>query len=156
MTTTEFLGDIEASISDALALIGIGVSVSDINDALEQAATVIETVSGVVFDAAYREVPISKTNALWVRRAVVFQAAWMIEQHGSLSRQAVSSVSQDGVSVSAQDGLTFVLAPLAKRALSNCNWARSHTQSIGILGKSSGVENILVDDNHAWTKLGAS
>jgi hypothetical protein len=147
--------NIEANISDAYVLTGANVAVPDLEIALGQASVLIETVSGVLLSSEERTTPITVADAVWVRKAIVFQAAWMIEQYGVLSRQAVSSLSQDGLSVSAPDGLTFVLAPLAKRALNNCSWAKTGTLRVAAPDEIDPV-NPLVSDNHPWFPLGVA
>lgn len=117
-----------------------------------QACMVIESISGVFFKAYDREHELSLRDAVWLRKAAEFQTVWMIEQADVLSRQGVTSVSQDGLSVSAPDSLTFVLAPLAKRALQNCSWAKHGTLSV--TGFNSPVEtDPIVSDNHPWRAM---
>lgn len=154
---SEFTLDIEVNLPDVYALVPSAVSPTDVSASVASASALIETVSGVFLKASDRvdaQTPISFTDAVWLRKAIVFQAAWMIEQYGVLGRQAVSSLSQDGLSVSAPDGLTFVLAPLARRALNNCSWAKSGTLKVAV-PEAPSVSDFLSDDNHAWSPLGA-
>jgi len=61
-------------------------------------------------------------------------------------------MTQDGVHVQAFNELTFVLAPLAKRALANCSWGKSGTMRVSLENETA-VEDFLVSDNHPWTPL---
>lgn len=150
-----FEGNIEVSLPDLFSVAGAQTDVTAATKALDQAATVIETVSGVIFEGESRELFLKKSDALWIRRATVFQAAWLLEQQDALSRVGASSISQDGVSVQSDNELTFVLSPLAKRALGNCSWAKSGTQIVKGK-KSAGVVDPVVSDNHAWYPLGGA
>lgn len=148
-----FEGNIEASLPDLHSIAGSNVDAQRAAKALDQASTVIESISGVIFDAEYRELPVTKGDALWIKRAVVFQAVWLLEQGDSLSRVGASSLSQDGLSVSAPDELTFVLAPMAKRALGNCSWNGNKTTRIGGYSPSR-VTDFSIDDSGPWTPAG--
>lgn len=152
--TAYYTSTIEANISDVYALIPSSTEPTVVSSTTNSAALLIETVSGVLLAVDERTTPITTADAVWVRKAIVFQAAWMIEQYGVLGRQAVSSVSQDGLSVSAPNELTFVLAPLAKRALNNCSWAKTGTMKVAAPAEVDPVSP-LVSDNHAWYPLGA-
>lgn len=148
-----FEGNIEASLPDLHAIAGSNVDAQEAAKALDQASTVVESISGVIFDSEYRDLPVTKGDALWIKRAVVFQAVWLLEQKDSLSRVGASSLSQDGLSVSASDELTFVLAPMAKRALNNCSWNGSKTVSVDA-GKVKRVTDFHIDDSGPWTPAG--
>lgn len=111
---------------DVFTATGVSVTMT----AIMQSANVIESLTGVFLNAAERTTPISRNDAGWIRRAVIFQTVWADENPDHLTRANASSISQDGVSVSASDGLTFVLAPMAKRALQNCTWTNSGTLEV--------------------------
>lgn len=147
--------NIEGSLAELYALSGSTVDPTLAARTLDQAATIVETISGAVLSAAYREQPISRTDAYWLSRAIVFQAAWLLEQPDVMSRLAVDSLSQDGISVSAPNGLTFVLAPMAKRALSNCTWAKTGTIQVEGVQVKTDI-SFLTNDNHPWTPMGVN
>lgn len=151
---TAFTTDITLSLTDLQAVGGSGVDFTRFDSVSPQAISVVETVTGVFFQADYREVYTSVSDAAWLRKAAAYQTLFMLENEDILSRTAVSSLSQDGISVSAPDSLTFVLAPLAKRALNNCSWAKTGTLKVAPSAEVD-VVSPLVSDDHAWYPLGA-
>lgn len=152
---TEYTADITVDITDLYAVTNVTDNVTNIQALIPQAVSLIETITGVFFQAAFREVEISVTDAAWLKKAALYQTAFMIE-NDVLSSKSVTSVSQDGLSISAQDGLTFVLAPLAKRSLGNCAWAKSGTIKVAAPDAVEPLGNFLIDDNHAWAPLGGN
>lgn len=148
-----FTDSIEVTIDDLYAVATTNVSPISLMDKIPQAVSVIETVTGVFFNADFRDVEISTRDAAWLKRAAAYQLAFMLEQNGLTSRQSVTSLSQDGLSVNAPDELTFVLAPLAKRALANTSWSRSGTTPVKI-DKTRTAFDPTVSDDHAWYPLG--
>lgn len=144
---------IVVSLPELYSIAGAQVDVTAATKALDQAQTVIETISGVVFDADFRDLFLKKSDALWIKRATVFQAAWLLEQQDALTRIGANSITQDGISVSSENDLTFVLAPLAKRALQNCSWTKSGTQRVSTDRKRIDID-YTVSDDHPWSPLG--
>ena len=128
---------------------GASVSAQDI----ATATFVIESISGVIIELPDALTTFGATDLAWLKRAVIFQTAWIIDQTDFQSRLNASSLSQDGVSVSASDDLTFVLAPLAKRSLNNCSWARSGTLTVTPADGTPVVGDFTVSDNHSWTPM---
>jgi hypothetical protein len=151
-----FSGDIIVNSADVYAL-----SNSNLNDpiatdrVITQATNMIETMTGVFFRASDRGYDVRSSDAAWLRKAVVFQTVWMLEQGEVLTRQGISSLSQDGVSVSAPDELTFVLAPLAKRALNNCSWTKNGTLKVSAADEITET-SFLTTDVGPWVPLGAA
>lgn len=150
---TEFTGDITVNITDLYNSTGATADIGVLQTTIPQAVSVIETITGVFFEAAYREVSITISDAAWLKKAALYQTIFMLENE-VIYNKSVTSISQDGLSINAQDGLTFILAPLAKRALGNCSWGRSGTLKVSPTGETK-VLDFLVDDNHAWSPLGA-
>jgi hypothetical protein len=151
-----YTADIQISLTDLYSITGSNVDVNALQGMTPQAVSLIETVSGVFFEAAYREYPISVSDAAWLKKASIYQVQFMLENSDLLTRPAVSSLSQDGVSVSAPDGLTFVLAPLAKRALGNCSWAKSGTLRVAPAIVEKTDASFLTSDAHDWAPLGSA
>lgn len=151
----EYTESIQVELPELFTLVGPSADVDAASRALDQAAVVVETISGVVFNAEFREAPITRSDALWVKKATLFQAAWLIEQQDALNRVAVNSLTQDGLHVTTSNELTFVLAPLAKRALNNCSWAKHGTTRVS-LERSSNGGSILISDNHSWSPIGSA
>lgn len=149
-----FEGNIEVSLPALFTALGTNTEVEDAEEVLRTASHIIETVSGVIFQADYRERFLKKSDAYWVQQAVLFQAVWLVEQPDALTRLSVNSMSQDGLSIHPTDGLSLVLAPMAKRALNNCSWAKSVTATVDTDTKRSGID-FLTNDDHAWEPLKA-
>ncbi len=147
-----FTTDISVSLTDLYSITGSNVDVLALEQVIPQAISVIETISGVFFEAAYREVTITISDAAWLKKAAIYQAQFTLDNPDTLSRPSVSSLSQDGVSVSAPDSLTFVLAPLAKRALGNVSWAKSGTLKVALADTVDSTD-FLVSDAHPWAPL---
>jgi hypothetical protein len=151
---TVYTSNIEVTTSDVYTMSGTNPDITTIQNSIQQAQFFIETVVGVPFIAADRDIPISTTDAAWIKKAVVFQVIWLMGQVAPLERQSVSQLSQDGVSVTAPDELTFVLAPMAKRALNNCSWAKTGTLKVAPAEVPDADTSFLTSDNHAWAPLG--
>lgn len=151
---TGYTENIEVSLPDLFSVAGAQTDVDAATKALDRAVFIIETLSGVVFEAEFRDLFLKKSDALWVKRATLFQAAWLLEHPDVLNRLGAASISQDGQSVQAMDDLTFVLAPLAKRALDNCSWHKHGTHVVASSRRTE-VGSILISDNHAWSPIGS-
>jgi hypothetical protein len=95
------------------------------------------------------------SDAAWLKKAALYQVIFMVE-NDVLTNKSVTSISQDGLSINAPDGLTFILAPLAKRAINNCSWTKSGTLKVQAPDELSAAGNFLVDDNHPWAPLGGN
>lgn len=90
-----------------------------------QAQAVIELTSGGRV-ASLDSTLLSTRNLDWLRRAVSYQAAWMVDQPDLFTRMDVSTMSQDGASATIRrDGL--VLAPLARHCLKRLSWRGMRT-----------------------------
>lgn len=149
-----FTGDIIIQGSDVLIYTGVNLDGFVLMDMTSQATAAIETVTGVFTRAIERETPVSVSDAAWIRRAIIYQAAWLATNGDAPSRTAVSHLAQDGVVVNAPNELTFVLAPLAKRALNNCSWAKNGTYRVAPATTSMSDVKLLANDNHQWDKMG--
>lgn len=148
-----FTGDISVESEEVYAITGQNIDPHVIEDVIAQAISVVETVTGVFFKEEERERGLRKTDAAWLRRAAVFQAAWISEQPDFATRVGALGITQDGVSMDAQDSLTLVLAPLARRALGNCSWTKSGTIKVAPSQTRSNISSFLISDNHEWVKL---
>lgn len=148
----EYTDNIVVNLPELYTIAGAQTDVDAATKALDQATAVIELVSGVVFDAEFREIPVSKSDALWVRRAVVFQAAWILSNEESLSHLSATSISQEGLRIDVEDDLSWVLAPLAKRSLQNCSFNQNRTQRVSSRRRARPFD-YTVDDNHAWETI---
>jgi hypothetical protein len=94
------------------------------------------------------------SDAAWLKKAALYQVIFMVE-NDVLTNKSVTSISQDGLSINAPDGLTFILAPLAKRAINNCSWAKNGTIKVAAPDAVVTAKDFLTSDAHAWAPLGA-
>jgi len=116
-----------ATAADVLSLTGSTVT----DPQLTQANAVIELHAGRIYTLATLSTPSGVTNtgardAEWMRRACAYQAAWMLSQPDMFSRIDLSAVTQEGRAVGLKEH-SFVLAPLAKRALDRVSWLKSRS-----------------------------
>lgn len=153
MTNNLFTESIEVELPQLFAIIGEQSDVEAATKAIDTAITMIETVSGVLFNGEDRDKGIKRSDASWLRRAALFQAAWIIEQQDVLSRTAVRSMTQDGLRIDTNTELDLVLAPMSKRALQNCSWSRSGTIAVSTSDERYATD-FLTNDNHEWTPMG--
>lgn len=90
---------------------------------------------------AHIELAIGRTEALstaemsvrdleWLRRAVAYQAAWLVGQADINTRLDVSQLAQDGMQATFKED-SLILAPLAKLALGRLSW-RGRGRSISV------------------------
>jgi hypothetical protein len=93
--------------------------------AVLQAQAIIELTGGlrvVMTDPAF----LSPRNLEWLKRAVCYQAAYMVEHPDYFSRMDLVSLTQDGVSaVFRRD--SQILSPLARRCLKRLSWRGMRT-----------------------------
>lgn len=122
---------------------------------VQQATGIIEMTSGGRV-ASMTTVNVSARNLDWLRRAVAYQAAFMVEYPDYFSRQDVSAMTQDGASATFRaDGL--VLSPLARRCLKRLSWRGVRTMQAG---RTDTLRHIPVstsddyDDSLSWRSLG--
>lgn len=149
---TAYTGDIVVTFNEVFAATGNTYDPVTFDVKIAHALSTIEIVSGVLALGADRDVYITTADAAWLKKAIIYQTVWEIDNPDTYSRTGVTSLTQDGVHVSAPNELTFVLAPLAKRALGNCSWSKSGTLKVAVAEPRTS-ENFLVSDDHAWTPL---
>jgi hypothetical protein len=152
---TAFTADISVDLNDLYTVSNVTESVNAMQALVPQAISLIETITGVFFSATYREVEISVTDAAWLKKAALYQTIFMVE-NDVLTNKSVTSVSQDGLSINAPDGLTFILAPLAKRAINNCSWTKSGTLKVAAPDAVATSNDFLTNDAHAWSPIGGN
>lgn len=149
-----FEGDVVVSSYDVQSYTGTQVDPDLISASLLQAISTIEIISGAFLGSADRIIPLFKQDAAWLKRAVIYQTLWVIDHPDSITQQNFASLSQDGQSVTNRDGLDVVLAPLAKRALKQCTWAKHGTIRLQSPFRIYTQVDATMSDNHGgWTKL---
>jgi hypothetical protein len=73
----------------------------------------------------------------WIVRAVTYQAAWVADNVGLMSRDLTADLTQDGVRTRSYDGTTgmrewaVTLAPLAARCIKNLSWKGRRQEPMG-------------------------
>lgn len=103
-----------------------GETVTDADTALAQ--DVVEIHAGRTFAGSSTNSSIRAKDLAWLSKAVIYQAAWMVNQPGYLNRHTVKEVNQDGAQIiyagssEPSNPALIMLAPLANRALKNLSW----------------------------------
>ena len=85
---------------------------------------------------------VKNRDARLLKKAVIYQAAWMQSKPALFERSDVDLVIQESLQFTKADQDTHVLAPLAKTAIMQLSWRRSRTidpltpdQALAIRGK---------------------
>jgi hypothetical protein len=112
-----------ATIADVLALTGKVITAQT----RTLAASAIEDHTGLL--EGVERTDISARDRAWLRKAVCYQAAWLLTQSDYLERNAVSAVAQDGHSATAGNPDWLTLAPLARKCLKRLSWRGVRTVS---------------------------
>lgn len=135
-----------ATTADVLSLTGKTVT----DEQLAQANSVVEVRGGRLYSISATR--IGARNTEWLKRAVAYQAAWMLRQPDYFGRMDVTAISQDGRSSTLRDG-GMELAPLARVALNRCSWMRSrsmHVRSAFQDGTGAASDPSIDTDDDDW------
>lgn len=138
-----------ATPSDVAAITGQAVS----DEQLVTAQMIIDLVSNRTPDVSGS---VLKRDITWLKRAVAYQASWMVSQTDIFTRSSMANVSQDGVSGTYTSKAAIYLAPLAIRALKNVSWLRSRSlriQSPFIDRGGTGVNPMTDDSLWNWAPM---
>lgn len=114
-----------ATVADVLDVTGKEVTA----DVVRRANYEIENLTGrvAVADGPAKTVPPTRaSDAEWLRRAVAFQAAWLLSQPDDTGRMDITSTGSSSAAVDFTD-TAVVLAPHAKQCLMRLSWLRSRT-----------------------------
>ncbi len=113
-----------ASISETLAYTRISVS----QDNLDASQAMIELFADVVYnqtiDASGNPL-IGAKNLRLLKMATAYQAAWMTEHPDLFTHTDIQSINQDGIFYVHQHENSYLLAPMARRALARLSWSRN-------------------------------
>jgi len=112
-----------ATVEDVLALTGRTVTAQT----RTLAASAIEDHTGLL--EGVERTDISDRDRAWLRKAVCYQAAWLLAQPDYLERLAVSSAAQDGQSATSGNRDWLTLSPLARKCLKRLSWRGVRTVS---------------------------
>lgn len=108
-----------ATTADVQTMTGQTVS----GDVVTQAQTIIEMLVGRTYVATSR---IGSRDIEWLKRAVVYQAAWLLGQPDAFQRMDLQSLATRGRGLMLNpNGIT--VAPMAKWALKRVSWLKSRS-----------------------------
>jgi len=113
-----------ASISETLAYTRITVDLEDI----DAAQAMIELFADVVYDQTVDgsgNTTIGAKNFRLLKMAVAYQAAWMTQHPDLFTHTDIQSINQDGIFYVHQHENSYLLAPMARRALKRLSWMRN-------------------------------
>jgi hypothetical protein len=113
-----------ATISETLAYTRINVEQEDI----DAAQVMIELFADVVYEQTYDEsgtALIGAKNLRLLRMAVAYQAAWMTQHPDLFTHTDIQSINQDGIFYVHSHENSYLIAPMARRALKRLSWMRN-------------------------------
>jgi hypothetical protein len=142
-----------ASAADVLSVTGTTVD----SAAVAQAHAVVEVYAGIPATTT----DLNARNLRLLNRAVCFQAAWVVAQVDVLSRVEVTTITQDGASVTPATPDALLLAPLAQRCLAQLSWRRAgsvrvnRAQDVPVYATIAAAESAFLRDEMAgeWRPL---
>lgn len=105
------------------------------------AAQSIEMHTGLIEEV--ERVDISDRDRYWLKLAVCYQAAWLLNQPDYFDRLAVSSVGQDGQSAAAGNPDWLTISPLARKAIKRLSWRGVRTVATA---PGRGIVNVNSDE----------
>ncbi len=113
-----------ASISEVQGYTGISVS----QDHLTMAQGMIELFSDVIYnqtaDASGAPL-IGAKNFRLLKMATAYQAAWITDHPDLFTHTDIQSINQDGIFYVHQNENSYLIAPMARRALKRLSWMRN-------------------------------
>jgi hypothetical protein len=113
-----------ATPSETLAYTRISVS----QDNLDAAQAMIELFSDVIYEQTVDTsgtALISAKNLRLLKMATAYQAAWMTEHPDLFTHTDIQSINQDGIFYVHAHENSYLLAPMARRALKRLSWMRN-------------------------------
>lgn len=138
-----------ATVTDTADITGETVD----DNVLRMANSIVETHARKIYELAVDL--IGATDTVWMKRAVAWQAAWLLGQDDITSRMNLKEIAEGG-RATVLDSTALELAPLAKRNLNNCSWRRTrslHVRSAFVDG-STGLSPVATaeanDAYEAW------
>jgi hypothetical protein len=115
-----------ASVADVLEITGATVT----QPQLVMAQHIIDMVSGRSYEVRQLLVDNNRTRDLrFLKQAVAYQAAWMLEQPDLFSRMNVLMVNQD-TSQATFGAYAMLLGPLARMALTRVSWRGTKSMKV--------------------------
>lgn len=142
-----------------------GATVTDID--IVKAQFIIELFSDVSpdssFEASTPSQPtgmVSQKNLRYLKFAVAYQVTWMQEHPDVFTNVDVTTMSEDGLSLTQAHANAAILAPLAKRSIDRLTWRRPN-RSLRIGKKLDPAfqynygsrDSAIADDARDWNSL---
>lgn len=152
-----------ATVADVLAITGATVSA----DQLTRAQFIIEVAADVSPDSSFEQSDttqpsglISPKNLRYLKMAVAYQAAWMLAHPDVFTNVDVKDLSEDGLSFTAGNSDSNVLAPMARKCVRRLTWMRPN-RSIRVQphlnpafsGLFGTRDSAVADDSRDWTPM---
>jgi len=109
-----------ASIPETATYTGITVSQTQ----LDIAQFMVELFADVVYEQTGN---LSVKNARLLKMAVAYQAAWVTDHPDLFTHVDITTMNQDGIFYVQRNENAYVLAPMAKRAISRLSWKRNRS-----------------------------
>lgn len=116
------------------------------------AAQAVELATGLLEEVERPDV--SDRDRYFLKLATAYQAAWLQGQPDYLTRNDLTSASQDGQSAAGgPDWLT--LSPMARRAIKRLSWAGTRSVAISDAARAKLVDPLgeLADDLQQWRPI---
>jgi hypothetical protein len=113
-----------ATIGETLTYTGISVS----QDNLDAAQAMIELFADVIYNQtvdASGGALIGAKNLRLLKMATAYQAAWITDHPDLFTHTDIQSINQDGIFYVHQHENSYVLAPMARRAMKRLSWMRN-------------------------------
>lgn len=105
-----------ATEADVLSITRKTATAADIQSAAHE----IESLTGLIQSVDRPD--LTDRDRHWLKLAVAYQTAWMLDNPDLFSREDVTSVSQDGESAVYRNTDAHILSPLARKALRRLSW----------------------------------
>jgi hypothetical protein len=109
-----------ATKNEALQITGRSMT----QENLMQAQGIIDIVTNRTTKSIAR---IRPRDLVWLKRALAYQAAWMIDKPDIFTKTLFNTISQDGFTATPTYKSGAYLGPMAERALKNCSWLRTRS-----------------------------
>lgn len=113
-----------ATIGETLTYTRISVS----QDNLDAAQAMIELFADVIYDQTVDGTGaalIGAKNLRLLKMATAYQAAWMTEHPDLFTHTDIQSINQDGIFYVHQHENSYLIAPMARRAIKRLSWMRN-------------------------------
>lgn len=120
------------------------------------AVGIIESVTGLIEEVERED--ITDRDRYWLKLAVCYEAAFVVDNPDLFSRADVTSASQDGESVAFRNVDSHLLGPLARKAIRRLSWRGIRALAPGGGSSSAPASRLNVnseeyDDSLPWVPM---